>query len=136
MFSVEVEEEERGTVLVLRGELDHDSAVQLDEAGRRGTGAAGGAAGPVVVDLAALTFCDSSGISALLRLHRHASARGRPLELAAVPRTVRRLFALTGLDQIFTVRADAHEALAAGPDRPDTAPGAGAPARQNRKESA
>ncbi|GGR18206.1 STAS domain-containing protein [Streptomyces roseolus] len=136
MFSVEVEEEGRGTVLVLRGELDHDSAVQLDEAGRRSAGAADGAARPVVADLAALTFCDSSGISALLRLHRHLSARGRPLGLAAVPRTVRRLFALTGLDQIFTAHSDVHEAFAAGPVRPDTAPGAGAPARQNRKESA
>ncbi|MFD6248808.1 STAS domain-containing protein [Streptomyces roseolus] len=136
MFSVGVRQEGRGTVLVLRGELDFDSAVQVDEAGRRGVEAAAGAAGPVVVDLAALTFCDSSGISALLRLHRHASARGRPLELAAVPPAVQRLFALTGLGQIFTVRTDAHEALAAGPVRPDTAPGAGTPARQNRKESA
>ncbi|MFF7441656.1 STAS domain-containing protein [Streptomyces sp. NPDC008122] len=135
MFSVDVRQEERGTVLVLRGELDFDSAVQLDEAGLRGPGA-GAAPGPVVVDLAALTFCDSSGISALLRLHQVLSARGRPLVLAAVPPTVRRLFALTGLDQIFTVHADAHETLAAGPAGPDPAQGAGTPARQNRKESA
>ncbi|WP_179199864.1 STAS domain-containing protein [Streptomyces sp. NRRL B-24572] len=60
MFPVDVSQEERGTVLVLRGELDFDSAVQLDEAGLRGPGA-GAAPGSVVVDLAALTFCDSSG---------------------------------------------------------------------------
>ncbi|WP_051804261.1 STAS domain-containing protein [Streptomyces griseus] len=135
MFSVDVGQEERGTILVLRGELDFDSAVQLDAAGLRDAGA-GTATGPVVADLAALTFCDSSGISALLRLHRDLSARSRPFLLAAVPHTVQRLFALTGLDQIFTVHADAHEALAAGPAGPDPAPGAGTPARQNRKESA
>ncbi|MCW7991761.1 hypothetical protein XF35_42895 [Streptomyces platensis subsp. clarensis] len=55
---------------------------------------------------------------------------------SAVPPTVRRLFTLTGLDQIFTVHADVHEALAAAPAGPETAPGAGAPAPQNRKESA
>ncbi|MFC8511192.1 STAS domain-containing protein [Streptomyces sp. NPDC057411] len=135
MFSVDVRQEERGTVLVLRGELDYDSAVQLDEAGHRGPGA-GAVPGPVVVDLAALTFCDSSGISALLRLYQDLSAQGRTLRLAAVPPTVRRLFALTGLDQIFTVHADVREAFAALPAGPDTAPGAGAPAPQNRKESA
>ncbi|MFF8835095.1 STAS domain-containing protein [Streptomyces sp. NPDC015130] len=135
MFSVDVGQEERGTVLVLRGELDFDSAVQLDEAARTCPGAGDGA-GLVVADLAALTFCDSSGISALLRLYRHLAAQGRTLGLAAVPSTVRRRFALTGLDQIFLVHADVHEALAAGPAGPDTAPEAGAPARQNRKESA
>ena len=45
MFSIEVREEEWGTVLVLRGELDHDSVVQLDEAGRRAT-APGDASAP------------------------------------------------------------------------------------------
>ncbi|MGW4781770.1 STAS domain-containing protein [Streptomyces filamentosus] len=135
MFSVDVGQEERGTILVLRGELDFDSAVQLDEVAL-GDPAHDTATGPVVADLAALTFCDSSGISALLRLHRRLSTRGRPFLLAAVPHPVRRLFALTGLDQIFTVHADAHEALAAGPAGPAPAPGAGTPARQNRKESA
>ncbi|MEU5217052.1 STAS domain-containing protein [Streptomyces sp. NPDC020807] len=135
MFSVDVRQEERGTVLVLRGELDFDSAVQLDEERLRDPGA-GGVPGPVVVDLAALTFCDSSGISALLRLYQQLSAQGRPLRLAAVPTTVGRLFALTGLDQVFTVHADVRAALAAEPAGPDTAPGAGGPARQNRKESA
>ncbi|MFK3733775.1 STAS domain-containing protein [Streptomyces sp. NPDC088090] len=131
MFSIEVRAEGRGTVLVLRGELDHDSVVQLDEAGRRET-APGGGEGTVVADLGALTFCDSSGVSALLRLYRGLEARQRRLALAAVPRTVLRLFTLTGLDQIFTVHPDVHEALAAGRD---IATGAGAPARQNGKET-
>ncbi|MFE5794295.1 STAS domain-containing protein [Streptomyces sp. NPDC056503] len=135
MFSVEVGQEERGTVLVLRGELDFDSAVQLDEAAR-GEPAPSGGKGPVVVDLAAVTFCDSSGVSALLRLHRRLSAQGRLLTLAAVPPTVLRLFALTGLDRIFTAHPDAERALAAGPAGPDTATGAVAPARQNREETA
>ena len=166
MFSVDVRQEARGTVLVLRGELDFDSAVQLDEAGEH-AGVSGGAegVGAVVVDLTALSFCDSSGISALLRLYRRLSARQQPLLLAAVPRPTLRLLTLTGLDRVFSIHPDVEAALgarpAAGPQAgpptrtpADAAPGtghgagpgtitatvpapdAGRPARQNEKETA
>ncbi|MEU6310700.1 STAS domain-containing protein [Streptomyces sp. NPDC047014] len=110
---MQVTQEARGAVFVLRGELDFDSMVQLHEAGdeevMRGPGAR-----PVVVDCARLTFCDSSGISALLRLFHQLAARQRALRLAAVPSSVVRLFLITGLDQVFSVYADADQALAAG----------------------
>ncbi|MFI8962751.1 STAS domain-containing protein [Streptomyces sp. NPDC053493] len=135
MFSVEVRQEARGTVMALRGELDFDSAVQLDEAGH-GVLEPGRRKEPVVVDMAGLTFCDSSGISALLRLYQQLSTQERRLLLAAVPRTVLRLFTLTGLDQIFPVHPDAHAALAGGPPGPHPATGSAPSAQQNEKETA
>lgn len=113
VFSVDVRQHARGVLFVLCGELDFDSVVQLQEAA---DGELSGSTGtlPVVVDCAALTFCDSSGISALLRLYQRLTTEQRPLRLAAVPASVSRLFTLTGLDQLFSVHKDAAEALAAG----------------------
>ncbi|MFI7235537.1 STAS domain-containing protein [Streptomyces cyaneofuscatus] len=118
MFSVQVTQETRGVVFALRGELDFDSMVQLHEAGDQEL-ARGQGAGPVVADCSALSFCDSSGIGALLRLLQQLTAQERVLRLAAVPDTVARLFSLTGLDQVFTVYADANQALGGKTDERD-----------------
>jgi anti-anti-sigma factor len=61
--------------LVLHGELDIASAPQLDE-----TAAAATADLPMVVDLRPLTFIDSTGMRALLRLRNR-----RPDRSPAVP---------------------------------------------------
>ncbi|MFD4025757.1 STAS domain-containing protein [Streptomyces sp. NPDC058576] len=114
MLSVPVVEVERGVVFALRGELDFDSVVQLEEAGEsaltRGLGA-----GPVVADCAGLAFCDSSGTNALLRLRQRLADQDRGLRLSGLPAPVARLFAVTGLDQIFDVYPDRHQALGGGP---------------------
>ncbi|MFF7381925.1 anti-sigma factor antagonist [Streptomyces griseoluteus] len=110
---MDVRQHARGVLFVLCGELDFDSVVQLHEAADAELDGSEGKL-PVVVDCAALTFCDSSGISALLRLYQRLTAEQRALRLAAVPASVSRLFSLTGLDQLFSVHKDAAEALAAG----------------------
>lgn len=112
---MDVRQHARGVLFVLCGELDFDSVVQLHEAADDELNGSTGTL-PVVVDCAALTFCDSSGISALLRLYQRLTAEQRALRLAAVPASVSRLFTLTGLDQLFSVHKDAAEALAAGSD--------------------
>lgn len=101
-------------VMRLRGELDFRSAVQLHEA-VAAVVSHEPPYGLVVVDCAALAFCDSSGISSLVRLHLHVSGTGGRLRLAAVPTSIARAFELTGLDQAITVHASTEEALAAGP---------------------
>ncbi len=120
MFSVDVRQEARGVVLTLRGEFDFDSVVQLREAGEREPVNDPGA-GPVVVDCGALSFCDSSGIGALVRLWQQLSAQDRALRLSCVPPTVARPLALTGLDRILPVHADTEAALAADDHRRDPA---------------
>ncbi|MEU5666054.1 STAS domain-containing protein [Streptomyces longwoodensis] len=113
----------RARVLALRGELDHESAVQLDEAADQ---VLGGTRRPVlVVDCADLEFCDSSGIGCLVRLYQGLAAHGAVLRLAAVPVSVARVFALTGLDQAIPVHATLDEALGAGGTGPARGSGDG-----------
>ncbi|WP_420078655.1 STAS domain-containing protein [Streptomyces sp. JL4002] len=134
MFSVQVMQQARGAVIALRGELDFDSVVQLHEAGDE-EAARGPGAGVVVVDCAGLTFCDSSGIGALLRLYHQLAGKERVLRLAAVPSSVARLFSVTGLDQIFSVYTDADQALAtdgSGHDRVAAGTDDAAPQRERQ----
>jgi anti-anti-sigma factor len=113
LFSVDARPVGLARVLALRGELDFHSAVQLAEAAD--TVLTGPQPLPlVVIDCTALTFCDSSGISGLIRIYHQLSGRGGVLRLAAVPVSVARIFKLTGLDEVIAVHETAHDALYAG----------------------
>ncbi|MEU2054165.1 STAS domain-containing protein [Streptomyces bungoensis] len=113
MFSVRVGQAGQASVFVLCGELDYESAVQLQEAADRMLTGEGGP-NVVVIDCAGLDFCDSSGINCLVRMYQSLSAHGGVLRMAAMPAPVTRIFTLTGLDQAIAVHATVHEALAAG----------------------
>ncbi|MFD5630816.1 hypothetical protein [Streptomyces sp. NPDC127072] len=63
---------------------------------------------------------ESRGAVFVLRGDLGPAAQERVLRLAAVPDAVARLFSPTGLDQVFSVHADADQALAAGMERRDT----------------
>lgn len=133
MFSVDVRPGAQGNVLQLRGGLDFESVVQLHEAAEAVL-----AQRPqpvlVVVDCAAVSYCDSSGIGEFAWIHQRLSGQGGQVRLAALPVSVARVFELTGLDQAIAVYGSADEALAAGPG-PGTqgrlsGDTAGAPARR------
>ncbi|WP_045693298.1 STAS domain-containing protein [Streptomyces rubellomurinus] len=98
----------RALVCRLAGEADHETRAALDEALAEAV-----AAGPdlLVVDLAPLTFCDSSCLNALLRAREDAEAAGVWLVLAGPGPQIRRLLAITGTDQVFTVRASLQAAV-------------------------
>ncbi|MFG1924675.1 STAS domain-containing protein [Cryptosporangium sp. NPDC048952] len=57
----------------------------------------------VIVDAAALTFCDSSCLGQLVGLHRRTAERGGWLRVVAPPFAVRRPIELTGLDQVLEI---------------------------------
>ena len=57
----------------------------------------------LTVDLAAVTFMDSQGLSALLRARQETEHRGGTLRLEAVPPQVLKLLQLTCLDTVFTI---------------------------------
>jgi anti-sigma B factor antagonist len=86
-------------VVAFRGELDI-----ADAAGVMAVLAAAAAGNPrIIVDLAALEFIDSSGVAALVRGRNLARRAGGDLLLAAPRGPVRRILALTGLIDVFSV---------------------------------
>ena len=60
--------------------------------------------GEVLLDLSALSFCDSTGVGAFVWLHRQATAAGGRLLLAAPRRYVRDVLRISGVDRAIPVR--------------------------------
>lgn len=69
----------------------------------------------LVLDLTALEFLDSSGIRALVLVHRGVSPEGTRLAFVTDSAHLRKLFRISGLDQVVTVHDRLADALA-GPD--------------------
>jgi anti-sigma B factor antagonist len=93
--------DERRTVVV-SGEVDIAS---VDELLREAYACLDGPAVVCEIDLGAVTFIDSSGLGALVRIRNVAHERGKDVVLANVPDSVVRLFAVTGLAQVFGIAA-------------------------------
>ncbi|MFJ9522293.1 STAS domain-containing protein [Kitasatospora sp. NPDC101801] len=101
-----------GPVLEITGDLDYATAPEL----RQTVDSLNLASGQLLVlGLAGLDFCDSSGISALLAARSTATGRGGDIALAAVPANVIRILRIVGLDQVLTVHPDVSAATAPGP---------------------
>ena len=66
----------------------------------------------VIADMTATTFCDSAGVTALVRVARQATAQGSGLRLAAGAPAVIRMLALTGVDKLIEVYSSVAAALA------------------------
>jgi anti-sigma B factor antagonist len=66
----------------------------------------------VIADMTATTFCDSSGVSALVRVVRQTTAQGCVLRLAAAAPAVTRVLALTGVDKLIEIYPSVAAALA------------------------
>ncbi|WP_411103184.1 STAS domain-containing protein [Streptomyces sp. cmx-4-9] len=96
-----------GPVVQVAGELDHTTAPELRDLlvalplqpGRR-----------LVLDLARMEFCDSSGISALIVAYNRAQAARADIALAAVPAPTLRVLRIVGLDRVFGLYPDAETA--------------------------
>ena len=73
----------------------------------------------LVVDMTTTTFCDSAGITALVRAARRAAATGATLRLAAAAPPVLRVFSLVGIDRLIDVHPTVDEARASLPDQTD-----------------
>lgn len=71
----------------------------------------------LVVDMTATTFCDSAGITALVRASRRAAANGATMRLAATAAPVLRILSLVGIDRLVDVYASVDAARASLPDQ-------------------
>jgi anti-anti-sigma factor len=98
-------------VLSVVGQLDHDSRLVLGDAADAALEVAGTR---LIVDLDAVTFCDSGGMSLLVDLHRRAAARGGRLHLARVGPPITAVLLATNLDRLLPVHPTVAAAVQAG----------------------
>jgi len=98
---LEIQSAPSGVVLAVAGELDSHSSPQL-----RTTllGLVADGDEDVVVDLAGVSFCDSTGLGVLVGAHRRMAASERTLAVRSVRPAVRHLLEVSGLDQVLQVR--------------------------------
>lgn len=94
-FAITERIEDGATILALEGELDITSAATLEESAGRVVGSE--TPGAVVLDLGGLSFVDSTGLRAIVNLRDRCGEAGRGFTMRPGPRTVQRLFELTGL---------------------------------------
>jgi anti-sigma B factor antagonist len=96
-FSIESAVDRDAVRLVLHGELDMaatpDLAFELAEAFKLSLSA-------LVIDASELTFCDSSGIRALLYAARRSEESGVALRIVGVNRTIRRTLEVVGVRDV------------------------------------
>ncbi|WP_305785352.1 STAS domain-containing protein [Symbioplanes lichenis] len=89
--------EARIVVLTASGELDRDTvkslAVAADDALGRGRDR-------IVLDVGRVTFCDSSGLSLIVGLHRRAAASGGVLRVACAQGIVLTALQISNLDRL------------------------------------
>ena len=108
-LSIEHRTESDLPVLSIAGDLDLASVPALNEAG---TTVLEAGARHVIVDIAAVSFCDSSGLSAFVRIANALAPKGGRLAVAGPQPIVRRVLEISGLVDVFLVTEDVDEAVA------------------------
>ena len=98
-FSVDVRAHDGTCELILAGQIDVAVADQLRAEGIRGLASV--PTGPVIVDVGAVSFLDSTGLGALIQLRTAALGAGRTFALRNVGPRIEKLFKITGLDAVF-----------------------------------
>jgi anti-anti-sigma factor len=101
-------------VVVVEGELDIATAGVLEET----LNSAAARAPVTVLDLRAVGFIDSSGLSVVVKYHRHAEAARAAFAIAAGAESkVRRLLTLSGLAEVLELTDDPDVFIAANTPR-------------------
>jgi anti-sigma B factor antagonist len=100
-------------VIVLPTEIDMANA---DRVGQQLGSAFTPGVRTVIADMTAATFCDSSGISMLVRAHKQAAASKTRLRLVVPSTAVLRALTLVGMDDLLPICPSLSQALAAAPE--------------------
>jgi anti-anti-sigma factor len=103
-YSCAVHRRGRTSEIVLEGELDLAAKPVLDEA--VATALEPGPVETVIVDLARVTFADSTTMTWLVQADARTNAAGGRLIAVVGPGPVREVLAMTGIDQRLTLVAD------------------------------
>jgi anti-sigma B factor antagonist len=107
-MKVEITEQGGATIIAVDGEVDLQTSPTLREAL---IGALKGRA-TVVVDMGAVDYIDSSGITSLLEALKMAKESNIAFSLAQVSAGAMRVLQLGRLDRVFTIVGSVDEALA------------------------
>jgi len=108
---VESEERDGCAVVTAHGTIDYSNVDRLRAAMEK---TVDGHPSCLVLDLAGVTFVDSSGLALLLTTDQRARARGGWLRLAAPGRQLSRLLRTTNLDQRLEIYDGVPAAIASG----------------------
>ena len=100
-LNLDVRRGDAGVVLFVAGELDAHSSPQLRTTLLE---LVAGDDHEVVVDLAGVSFCDSTGLGVLVGAHRRMAASDRTLAVQSPRPSVRHLLEVSGLDRVLLVR--------------------------------
>ncbi len=99
-LGIDVQVGDDRTLVTLSGELDASTATllydQLSDLEMQDVE-------HVVLDLAKVSFMDSTGLSVIVTEHKRLQHSGGSLTIFAPPSSVRRLFEITGLDAILDI---------------------------------
>lgn len=99
---------EGSAVLALAGEVDVSNTPQVREAGIK---LLADGATRLVVDLSRAEYMDSAGLGTLVGMLKRVKEAGGAMAIAGPQPRVRRLFEITGLDQIFAIYDDLGTAM-------------------------
>jgi anti-sigma B factor antagonist len=97
--TLRVDENSRLGILVLSGDLDYAEAGRVVDTARAGL--EDDAVRRLVLDLRGLEFIDSSGVGALVNVHRLAEATGCPVALRNVGPGTAAVLKIAAIDRIF-----------------------------------
>jgi anti-sigma B factor antagonist len=99
-FGARVLQSDDGAVVAVVGEIDLATTTLLQQAIQD----ASSRSHPVIIDMADTTFIDSSGLHVLVRAYQDLGPES--LRLRAVNAGIRRVFAISGVDQLMTLVPD------------------------------
>ncbi|WP_242882487.1 STAS domain-containing protein [Actinomadura litoris] len=106
-FDIHLMRDERCTLARVRGDIDVVSRARFEQALFEVVDAGA----PLAIDMRQVTFCDSTGLNAIVAANRRALERGTRVALVALPPRVQRVFQITGLDKFIPIHETLGEAL-------------------------
>lgn len=109
-----VDEMQGCAVVTAGGEIDVHTSPGLSDALRAGDASSD----QIVLDLTAVTFLDSTGLSAMVTALNRTRERGGSMSLVGPSGVVRRVLAITELDRVFAIYDAVGDAVAAVTEGP------------------
>lgn len=110
-FTIDVQDRESVSAILLSGELDMATAPRLQETINE---LLAGGRSRILIDLYELAFCDSAGLNAFVQGDKHCAARGGWLRLTRAQGHVARVMELSGVGEVLGYRRGSGESAGAG----------------------